>query len=424
MATIHRQLSAYERGWLDLHDDVRPQVISGLVTVDADLSSCQLAERLTHFLENNPQFKRRIVYGPRPVWAEVSHFDLAEHLQETHCSGEVVESGMHEVVNFNRLEPLGERPPWRIQVYRGKMDSGGGQSAIAFSAHHSLTDGLGARRLLEAIVDPPARTVGVPASSSPSSGESEERQRSGGGLRFVLGTTRDFFKRRYRAPFGVQYSAERRVFGIDFPRKKLQAMRSLLGCSLQELVLLIVTRGLSVYCQRQGFVSSLRAIVPMTDILQARRDASTAHHDIGYVELPVAESSISLQLAQIRAGVTSLQRRLVDRTFPRLLRVLEALPSRVRQFASQRWSRNANLLISFLPAGPFQPKIHGHRVTSLYAMPAIAPGQPLALGIVLAREQVHLALIIDPRSVAEPARLAANIQQSFTELSADESQSR
>jgi hypothetical protein len=414
----NRPLTAYERGWLDLEDASRPQIISGLCTVAAELSCCQIAERVAAFVACNPQFQCRMNTLSAPVWETVPAFHLEDHVIERSARMASTADILNELAVSAIAEGRSDRPPWRMILFRSQGLGRPIQSAIAFWAHHSLVDGLGARRFFEAIVDPDERMRRRETETETGGTADVAGKNVSSALQFSLNLTKDFLSRRPKDPFGRPPTPERRVLEMTFSRKQLQQLRNRTGTSLQELLLLIVSRGLSHYCQRRGPHPALRAIVPMTDLALAKRNPVAAHHDIGYLELPLGVVGIAQQVAKLRRGVEALQQRLENRAFPRLLSVLERLPNKVRYHASRRWSRNANLLVSLLPAGPVQPTVFGHRVTSVYALPAIATGQSLAIGIVVARECVHMAVVLDPHVVEDHEELVVDLETSLREVSA------
>lgn len=412
----YQPLTAYERGWLDLQDASRPQVISGLCTVGADISWGQIAGRVKAFVDSNPKFRCRLNTKSGPIWEQVSTFDLEDHMVERRERPVSTEEVLNEVALASIAEELSERPPWKIILFRSPGQPPGAHSAIAFVAHHSLVDGLGARRLFEAIVDPDERMLRREAEAGSSGTATIGVKKASSPLQFSLNVAKDFLLRRPRDPFLRKPTPERRVLEMTYSRKLLQQVRNRTGTSLQELLLLIITRGLARYCQRRGALPALRAIVPMTDLAVAKSNPMAAHHDIGYMELPLGIAGLEQQIAKIRCGIKKLQQRLEDRVFSRILSVLEKLPNQVRYHASQRWSRNANLLVSLLPAGPAQPTVLGHRVTSMFALPAIATGQSLAIGIVVAKECVHIAVVLDPQMVRNHQELAADLEASRSEV--------
>ena len=414
--TEERSLSVYEMGWIDLHVKHRPQNISGLCLVDGDVTREFVLGRIAAFIQQNPQYQRLLIPGRRAAWKPDPGFSLENHIEECRAADLAASVLLGRIGSQAADELDGSKPLWNVTIYRAPESDVNRHTAIAFRAHHSLTDGLGARRLFESILDvgamPQRRKFNE--TERPSSHSRSKRRSST--LEFAVGLIKDFSKRRHRDPFLGSASAQREVIEVTWSREQLQLARKRLGASLQELLLVVFSRGLQLFCNSLGHVGELRAIVPMADVIAARDGASPSHHDIGYLDLPLPARTMEIRMNRIRDGIRGLQERQRNQVFVRLSKVLAKLPGGIRFRAAHRWSTNANLLISLIPAGPVQQSINGARITALYGLPALPPGQAIAIGIVIDRNNVHCAVILDPQMVREHQRLETDLHSAYREI--------
>ena len=407
-------LSVYELGWVDLHVKHRPQVISGLCVTAGEVPIEIILERIQTFVLANARYRCLLVSSPSPSWRLDPSFQVGNHVSLYELQDASIALTLEHIGTLLTSQDWAEKPPWSVIVYRTSRATAGTQRAIAFCAHHSLTDGLGARKLFEANLEV---SEGAPGKDSAMANPSESLPKPQSKLstvQFGLNLARDFSLRRYGDPFRGSPSSGRAVLELTCSRGKLQRARKVFGCSLKELLLLVITRGLEKYTQRKGRFGKLRAIVPMADIMSARNDQLTSHHDIGYLDLPL-NLTIDQQISQLRTGVSRLQQRLVDRVFVRLSKILAKLPGLVRYHAAHRWSRNANLLISLVPGIVSRPTISGLAVTAIYGLPAIAPGHAIAIGIFVSRDKVHVAVVLDPQTVPDHDLLRIDLEDALSE---------
>lgn len=407
-------LSVYELGWVDLHVKHRPQVISGLCSIAGEVPIEIILERIQAFVVTNTRYRCRLLSSSSPAWRLDPSFQVDNHVSIYELPDASIERALEHVGTLLTSQNLADKPPWSVIVYRTTSSTAGIRTAIAFCAHHSLTDGLGARKLFEAILDVSEGGRGKDSELANRSESRSKPQSKLNSLQFGMSLARDFSLKRYDDPFRGTASSGRRVLELTCSRGKLQHARKAFDCSLQELLLLVITRSLEKYCRRKGRFGKLRAVVPMADIMAARNDQVTAHHDIGYLDLPL-NLPIDQQITCLRTGVSRLQQRLVDRIFVRLSKILAKLPGLVRYHAAHRWSKNANLLISLVPGIVSRPTINGLDVTAIYGLPALAPGHAIAIGMFVSRDKVHVAVVLDPQLVPDHHLLAIDLENALSE---------
>ncbi len=105
---------------------------------------------IRHTANRFPRLRERIVEPPvplvQPAWSGVPGFDVKNHLHLVHLGGDASHEELMrrcETTMLSRLDP--KRPPWECTLVTGLA---GGEAAVLFRFHHSLTDGLGLIQLL------------------------------------------------------------------------------------------------------------------------------------------------------------------------------------------------------------------------------------------------------------------------------------
>jgi diacylglycerol O-acyltransferase len=102
-----------------------------------------------------PAFRRKLASATlrlhHPVWVDVPHVDVAEHVSRVHCPAPGTREQLaHEVASFAGRQLDRSRPLWECLVVEGLADD---RAAIVFKVHHCAVDGVGAGRILGALFD-------------------------------------------------------------------------------------------------------------------------------------------------------------------------------------------------------------------------------------------------------------------------------
>ncbi|MFT5303602.1 MAG: hypothetical protein ACI814_004422, partial [Mariniblastus sp.] len=139
-------------------------------------------------------------------------------------------------------------------------------------------------------------------------------------------------------------------------------------------------------------------------------------HDVGFINLPLATSNLQVRLKKIRRGLDSLRHQQRSQVFPTILSFLGRLPSAARAYVANRWSTQANLLISVLPGGTARQQIGGVAVQSLFAQPALPPNHAVVIGAIATRRNVCVTVQVDPEVIGNPLELQADLAKAYASL--------
>lgn len=115
----------------------------------------RLSRRMTEVCDEVPRLRQRVVEAPLrigpPRWQTVDSVDLSYHLRRVSASGpadwrEVLDiAGPIAMSAFDK-----DRPLWEFTLVEGLT---GGRAALIQKIHHSLTDGVGAVKLAQLLLD-------------------------------------------------------------------------------------------------------------------------------------------------------------------------------------------------------------------------------------------------------------------------------
>lgn len=269
LSSLDAQFFAAERAGAESHycglsiydtpDDARP-ITAGTV-----------AQRIRERIEHYPPLRWRVVTVPfgldHPIFETVT-VDPADHVREVELDI-ADEQGLRAAVSDDLKVPLDRgKPLWRVTVFHGLP----GHTAVAFTLHHGVVDGISAKEVFGVLVDDATSLGAPPAAQGESSGAVS---RLGLAARAVLET-----------PIGAVQKV-RNVAGSLAHLDQSPVLRSLPG--VQELARLIRRDGspYAVHAPRTRFNSRLSgtrsngfASVSLEDVKTVKRHLGVTVNDV------------------------------------------------------------------------------------------------------------------------------------------------
>lgn len=415
--TAERELSIHELGFLDLDTPERPQIVSGVAFPSGSVDAETIWGRLEKFTNANPQFRCQIVDRRSPAWKQDENFELSNHCVELTLNKSSNEDILTYVANEAAHGLPTECPPWRIAIIHAKGETNQPERcAIAIWAHHSLIDGLEGMKLYSSLLDSRVGTRNVDDSShshAPVIASANKPRVSASCVRILA---RDIMRRQIKSPLSGCRSAQRKTLMLTWSRKAFGNAKRKHHASFQEVLLAVLTDGLASYCKKHGKNRNLRAILPLGRTCEDSSGFTSNRHDVGFINLPLATSNLQVRLKKIRRGLDSLRHQQRSQVFPTILSFLGRLPSAARAYVANRWSTQANLLISVLPGGTARQQIGGVAVQSLFAQPALPPNHAVVIGAIATRRNVCVTVQVDPEVIGNPLELQADLAKAYASL--------
>jgi hypothetical protein len=160
----------------------------------------------------------------------------------------------------------------------------------------------------------------------------------------------------------------------------------------------------------------LRAILPLGRKASASEAGATNRHDPGLILLPLVSESPRDCIMKIRRRLDGLRQQQRQSVFETMTTFFEHLPRTVRTRAAIRWTGLSHLLISVIPGPPRLPTIGGSTIESILALPALAPGHGLTIGIVCLRKKICIAAHFDPTILTSPEELKRDLEAIYREF--------
>jgi PAP2 superfamily/Wax ester synthase/diacylglycerol acyltransferase catalytic domain/WS/DGAT C-terminal domain len=395
-----------------------PQQVGGLAlfapSPDDGPDIGDVRRRVQQSLEHLPAFRRRLDPGTRwrrPRWVGVTDLDLDRHVCEHDLSTPAGRPGgmpalLAYVAGLAAAPMPIERPMWRVVIVRGVAEH---QSALVLLAHHTIADGLGVVASALRFFDPQvvlSRGAGPPAVSVLRRGAAT-----------VVGIAQLATDGTPKAPLSATTSPARQFATAMLDLDVVRALARRNACRLTDVLLYAVAAALGR--QRPDLAdrigSELRVAVPLV----ADPAAATGNVTAGVmVDLPLRPMPPAERLAMIAARTGRLRtpsRALASRLVMARGLALAPAPA-ARWFARTVYGRRFfHAIVSTMTGSAEQLSFAGARLADVVPIIPLAPGAPLALGVLGWNGRFGVGVTTDP-AVVSADRLCEGLADVIAEL--------
>src|SRR6478672_164644 len=452
------RLSALDASFLYLEEASTPMHV-GAVSIFKRPKAGFDYDRLVDLIEQRialvPRYRQKVRHVPgnlaRPVWVDDPDFDVAYHVRRSALPKPGSDEQLTELVARLMSRPLDHaRPLWEMYLVEGLAR---GRTAVLTKTHQAMVDGISAIDIGQVILDvsPEPRGVaeelwmprneptdlelicGAVAEAVARPGVVVDNVRAAAGdavatVGKLAGAAAQLLSMARTAsrgtapdsPLNVPISTQRRFAVARTQLEDYRKIRSAHGCTVNDVVLSVVTGALRTWLLSRGepvtSSSSVRAMVPMSVRGQADVPSSTATGSSGnrvssfLVDLPVGEPSPVVRLHQVTHSMRERTAGAQHVGADTLVRIggftpptLHALGARA---ASGFSKRIFNLVVTNVPGPQFPLYAAGARMLELFPVVPLAKGQALALGLTSYDGGVYYGLNGD-RDLADAARTGA-----------------
>jgi WS/DGAT/MGAT family acyltransferase len=428
--------------------------IGGLMILERLPSRQRLRQELERISYQLRRMRQRVVEVPfglaPPEWIDDPQFDLDYHMRLLSIPEP---GGMEELLA--ELSPLyatafdRDRPLWEAYVTEGLLGGGG---AVFMKMHHCMLDGVGGSRLFEALLREQRASDATPSprgmetrSDTPAAllwraalYNGEEMVQAGAqaaagiwglvrapaglfagvgrGLTMLSGVGRDLTVSRADSPLHQRRSLSRRLSTFEMSLPAIDAVRTRLAATNNDVVLTIVSGAMHRWHTSRGSdVRELRALVPVSI-------RGTEEHTLGNrigllaVALPIGEPNpiVRLHIIQQRMGEIKADQR--ARMYPLMARAITALPLRVAEGILRQQTSRTNFVCTNV-AGPQHPcYFAGEVIERIYAYAPLVGDHPVAIALYSYRDTICVGLDIDPLTMDDLPHFRDALEQSYDEV--------
>ena len=455
------RLSAVDASFLYLEQPRTPMHVGAVAIFRAPEGGFDydnLVETVERRLVRAPRYRQRVRRVPgnlaRPVWVDDGDFDVAFHVRRSALPRPGTELQLSELVARLMSRPLDhDRPLWELYLVEGLSD---GRFAVITKTHQAMVDGVNTIDIGQLLLDPTPHPVDVPdrvwmPRPEPSDVQlitdavAEAVGRPGQVIDAVRHAMNDAVAQASRvvrevgelvgamlpggrlapgSPLNVDVSTQRRFAVARSPLESYRAVRAAHGCTVNDVVLAVITGALRSWLLSRGepvtAASRVRALVP----LWTRPDSGSPDGRVRstLVDLPVGESSPTLRLrhvahamAEHTAGGRTVRAGTLARIGGYAPPTLHALGARAVTGISKRIF---NVVVTNVPGPQVPLYAAGARLIEMFPVVPLVQGQGLAIGVTSYDGGLFYGVTGDRDAMPDVDLLAGMIGESLDELRA------
>jgi WS/DGAT/MGAT family acyltransferase len=464
------RLSAQDLTFLLAESENNPMHVGAVAILEAgpmlnEAGGCDIdryrrtVESVLHWI---PRYRQKLAYIPFenwPVWVDDRYFDIGYHVRHIALPRPGTLEQLHEIagrIMARRLDR--ERPLWEIWVIEGLHD--GEQVAMLNKIHHCMIDGAAGADLSQILMSPspevedaePVPYYPKPAPTGLELLEESLRDRLAApvrGLRAAADwladeqtSTLDSISEaaaalRERAaalgemaswglrsasdtPINGELSPHRRVDWMTMPLDDVRELRRVLGCTINDVVLTIVTGAVRRYLFRRRVDPSkldFRITAPVN--VRKDTDAKMGNRVSSWIiPAPLGAEDPIDQLAAIRETTEKLKRSKSSLAFETLMSAAEHLPVGLIERGVGLVNGPVNMIVTNVPGPQFPLYTMGAKLHGMYPIVPLLPGGGLGVALFSYEGKLCWGFNADYELIPNLVEFVDDVRWSFEQLRA------
>jgi len=457
------RLSAQDNSFLLMErGNVRMHVASTLVCDAGPLRhrdggiDVDLFKRATEsFLHRVPRYRQRlhaIPFFDHAVWVDDPHFDIDYHIRHTALPKPGNSDQLKKLSARIMAQPLDrKRPLWETWVVEGLE---GDRFAMITKIHHCMIDGASGVDLfyIQTSTTPEVRELSAPPPFHPRPAPSRfelwraEVARQAGLPLVIVRDFRQFttdtkdlgqeLLTRAKAvvntlgmgtsaddtPMNGRTGPHRRVDWLSCRVDDLKAVRKAWNCTINDVVLTIVTGAIREYLQsRRVDPATIEFRVSSPVSVRKEEERGTLGNKVSswIIPLPIGLASPRAQLDAIHAQTRELKESRQALGVEMMMQVAEWTPSVLLSLGARAMSGPINTIVTNVPGPQIPLYFHGARVREIYPMVPLMEGMGLGIAVTSYAGTMNFGFNADPDIVPDLASFTAMMRRALERIAAD-----
>jgi diacylglycerol O-acyltransferase / wax synthase len=458
--TLSRRLTTLDAGFLYFERPEQPMHVGGCLVYQGHISLDDFTRILLDRLHLLPRYRQKIVFPPfglaHPTWEDDPDFDIANHVEEVTLPPPGDDVVLSEIGGQVYAPMLDRRHPlWKLILLQGRGD---GNTTILWKIHHAMVDGVSGVDLmmilhsLTADAAPPAPPAAAWQPQPPRDpltllqdavrDQLTQAAETWTNDAFSVVRASEFDKQIRQVtsaatstmpamlqpapatPFNAPISAARQFAWLELPFAEVRMVKSVLGGTVNDLVLAILSGGLGRYLQHHGVRTEgveLRAMCPVSMRRPDERGALGNLVSVMIAPLYVGIADPVERLAAERAAMERLKDQDQAGGLYALSRMADRIPAAWQAVAGQL-SPSLNTLLNTVSTNVPGPQIPlylaGRKLLAWYPLGIISANMGLFVAILSYAQKLTYGLLVDPKLVPDVWYLADCLRESYAELRA------
>jgi WS/DGAT/MGAT family acyltransferase len=411
----------------------------------------RFTESVLHRIPRYRQKLRWIPFENTPVWVDDAHFRIDYHIRHTALPRPGNEDQLKRVAARIQAQQLDrKRPLWEIWVVEGLE---GDRFALISKIHHCMIDGASGVDISQILQSPsPDATIhDAPAylpKPSPSPAElftgswskrlgtplralrglrqfRDETENLGKELQVRVKAIRDMYAAQGSAssetPINGALGPHRSADWIRTPLEDLKAMRRGFGCTINDVVLTILTGAFRDYMTHrrvQPEELDFRAQTPVSMRSDDERGQLGNRISSWLVPLPLHESDPKRQLAQIHETTQELKESRQALGVEMMMQAMSIMPTALLSLGVQAASGAMNTIVTNVPGPQFPLYLLGAEMVEIYPMVPLLQNVGLGVALMSYNGNVCWGFNADRELVPDLGTFSAMVENSIDRVAA------
>jgi WS/DGAT/MGAT family acyltransferase len=453
------RLTPLDASFLHLEDQNQPMHVGCVMIFDGRPPAYDdFVDHVGSRLSMVPRYRQKLANVPfgqgRPRWVDDQSFDLRFHVRQTALPAPGTERELKNLAARIFANPLDrERPLWEMWLIEGLAD---GRFAVLSKTHHAMVDGVSGLDILSVLFAPEDeadRTESNDWEPQPAPGGLQmlaealvERMTQPTeilrGVRALIRRPRQVAEKAFqyavgagalawaglrpapRTPYNARMvGTNRRFTWVRGNLDDVKAIKNVLGGTVNDVILTVVTRALRMHLQRRGEEIDglvMKAFVPVSMRSDAARGGETLGNQVGGIiaPLPVGCPDPQSCLDQISESMGGLKKSGQPVGAQALTELSGFAPPNlidqaVRLPIPQRF---VNLVVTNVPGPQFPLHMAGRELLDIFPLVPIGNNMNLGIAIVSYNGTIDFGLVGDFSSLPDLDDLGELIKDALTEL--------
>ncbi|MBW2268891.1 MAG: wax ester/triacylglycerol synthase family O-acyltransferase [Deltaproteobacteria bacterium] len=459
----YERLSAMDTSFLVLEKPGCPLHVSatilyesgGLATADGGVDIEAYRKATAAVLHRIPRYRQKLQWIPvvgHPVWVDDPDFNLDYHIRHTSLPRPGNLAQLKRLSARIMAQPLDlTKPLWEMWLVEGLE---GDRFAVISKIHHCMIDGAAGQDLAQILhnTEPDQTTLGEPLPFEPrpaptdaelmrdeamryaslplrafrnltaALSEVDELQRSfGTRARTIVDMMRSMREVPAKTLLNEPVGPHRRFDWLDMPLADVKAARRALGCTINDLVLAIVSGAVREFLLGRGEcldAADFRIAAPVSIRSEDERGKLGNRVSQWFVRAPIDEADPLERLRHICALTEELKASKQALDADLIMAMAEWTPTVLLTLASRSASGSApyNMMVTNVPGPQFPLYLLGAKMEALYSQVPIADCTALGVALVSYDGKLCWGFNADFEIVPDLDAFVRCIENAFAEL--------
>jgi diacylglycerol O-acyltransferase len=454
----NRRLTTQDSAFVYFEKDTAPMNIGTVAIFEGQIPYDRLAEHINSRMSLVPRYRHRLVPAPfglaHPTWEPDPEFNIYNHVRRVRLPAPGGEEQLAELAGKLYSSPLSRsKPLWEVYLVEGLSE---GRSAMIAKVHHCLVDGVSGIELMMVSMDispepsPPAvsddewNPQPIPGRAARLVDAAFDRlgrwMRTVGDVQTGLLDPRKPLRRAQHVLLGIEHlgplfvrfvprtsfnsrlTRQRSISWLEMPFAEVRAIRSVLGGTVNDVALTIVSGAMKRYLEAHGQSTEgveLRVMAPVNIRPDAEKMALGNRISSMFPDIPVGIADPIERARAVRERMEWLKKDGQPTGVDALFRMLDLIPPAVLHLVGsmpQIPNPVLNMICTNVP-GPMIPLyVVGHRLLAHYPLVPLAWDVGLAACITSYDHKLFISLTADAKAVPDLQLLKQFFDESFREL--------